>query len=96
MDVPVFWINLERDKLRRKRMQKAIERGAWNGFRFNAIDAFDNSAQIIALARFWQKASVFPGALLSSEASPSRVTSRSELACLCSWQLLIETHKQNP
>lgn len=87
---PVYWINLDRQPLRRQRMEWALESGGWSHFRWPAIDAKDTSINFLALARPLCKGNALPGLRRSEEANPQRRTSREELACLSSWQIMIE------
>ena len=95
---PVTWINLQRERKRRRRMQAVLTKGGWAHYRFNAIDGRDPKHLFLAGARPWQEAAVLPGLQRGSEADPHRRTNRMELACLCSWQKLIEslTHQTSP
>jgi hypothetical protein len=84
--VPVLWINLERGDHRRRRMLKALAAGGWTHQRIEAIDGRDPTGRLRAspdLARF---GTAFPGVRRFAETSPFRRTTRSELACLASWQ----------
>ena len=87
---PLYWINLDRDVQRRHRMEWALKKGGWQSERWRAIDARDNQHHFLALPKPWQTASRMPGVQHSEESNPGRLTSRSELACLSSWQTLIE------
>ena len=96
--IPVYWINLERDIKRRKRMAYALDTGKWKSKRWEATDGRNHQEKLLSFERFWQKPSEFPGGLRSKEADPIRRTTKSELACLCSWQRLIESlqHEKSP
>jgi len=96
-EISVHWINLDRDIKRRKRMLSALDAGGWHSKRWRATDGSDHSQKFISFERFWQKPSQFPGSFRHKEADPRRHTTRSELACLCSWQKLIESlqHKDS-
>ena len=91
---PIFWINLERQRKRCMRMEWALEMGGWNHTRWDAIDAQDNRKIFISLERLWQYSNDLPGVRRSLEFDPKRLTTRAELACLASWQTLIE-HLEN-
>ncbi|MCB4411494.1 hypothetical protein [Synechococcus sp. MU1611] len=88
---PVFWINLQREPNRCKRMRAALSAGNWKHCRWNAIDGSHPSHHFWARERPWQQAATLPGLQRDSEADPHRRTNRNELACLCSWQQLIES-----
>ena len=91
---PVFWINLQRERKRRRRMQAALRQGGWNHVRWNGIDGRNPNHRFWAWQRPWQRAAVLPGVQRHEEAKPQRRTNRMELACLCSWQRLIESLDQ--
>ncbi|MCB4378642.1 glycosyltransferase family 25 protein [Synechococcus sp. MU1650] len=87
---PVFYINLDKDVRRKKRMEFALKFGGWQFTRWRATDAGDSHEKLFSFERFWQKPSEFPGSFKYNEADPIRKTTKSELGCLCSWQRLIE------
>ena len=89
-DYPLYWINLQRQGDRRKRMERAIHQGGWNAERWKATDSQDRSNTFIALPKPWKKSSTLPGIERKDENQPTRPTNRAELACLSSWQNLIE------
>ena len=90
---PLHWINLERQRIRRKKMEWAINKGGWTAERWNAIDTKIQSNTFVVIPKLWQTASKLPGIQRSDEAESTRKTSRAELACLSSWQSLIENLK---
>ena len=71
-------------------MEWAIKEGGWTATRWVATDSSNPQNSFIAISRFWQVASRLPGLHLYEENEPDRATSRAELACLSSWQNLIE------
>ena len=92
---PVFWINLKGEPKRRRRMKAALTEGGWNHSLWNATDGRDPRHHFYASARPWQRATLLPGLERDNEAEPQRHTNRMELACLCSWQRLIESLAQH-
>ncbi len=73
-------------------MEYALREGGWiNNYRFDAIDGSDPKNKFIPLEKFWHKGTSFPGAFIYDEDIPNRITNRGELACLCSWQMLVES-----
>ena len=92
---PIYWINLDKDIQRRKRMSIALQKGGWLSTRWQATDGNLDQEKFISYERYWQRSSVFPGSLRSSELDPLRKTLKSELACLCSWQRLTEHLQRN-
>lgn len=89
-DFPLFWINLNRDIDRRTKMELALAKGQWSAKRWPATDGMNKANVFASYQRPWQKSSAFPGLLRTMEAESSRCTTRMELACLTSWQMLIE------
>lgn len=89
MKIPIYWINLKRDVVRRKRMEYSLSNGGWINKRWDATDAENKSQIFLPLIKFWQKGSVYPGILRSHEKDSQRITTRSELACLSSWKRLL-------
>ncbi len=87
---PLFWINLNRQRQRRERMEWAIRSGGWHASRWSAVDGTDQREHFLAAPRPWQKGSSLPGLSRCNEAEPQKPTSRNELACLSSWQELVE------
>lgn len=88
---PLFWINLDTCERRRRKMLFALTEGGWEDTkRWIATDAKVKNNYFITYPRIWQKSSDFSDLLLQSEVNKDRITSRSELACFTSWQLLIE------
>ena len=53
---PLHWINLERQRIRRKKMEWAISKGGWTAERWNAIDAKFQSNTFIVVPKLWQTA----------------------------------------
>ena len=90
-DYPLYWINLQRQGNRRKRMEWAIREGGWNAERWIATDSKDQLNTFIVVPKPWKKSSTLPGIELKDEIQPMRPTNRAELACLSSWQNLIES-----
>lgn len=74
-------------------MAKVLENGFWTSERWEATDAKDFRNKFLALTKFWYRGSYMPGLHIREEENPHRLTTRSELACLCSWQLLVEKLK---
>ena len=93
-DIPLFWINLNRAKKRRARMNWAIKQGGWKAHRFNAIDSNDMHQRLLALPNPFRAGTPLPGLYLRDEAEPKQPTKRSELACLASWKRLLITAKK--
>lgn len=93
-DIPLFWINLNRAKKRRARMDWAIKQGGWKAHRFDAIDSNDMHQRLLALPNPFRAGTPLPGLYLLEEAKPKQPTKRSELACLASWKRLLITAKK--
>ena len=87
---PVYWINLNRDIERRHRMTWALETGGWEHYRWEGVDATDLRQKFWPLPRLWQAGTALPGLRRKTERDPFRSTARTELACLASWQTLLE------
>ena len=92
-DIPLHWINLRRATSRRNRMMWALRTGSWRGERWDAIDAQSSNHIFIPYRKYLNIDNTLPGIQRINEEDPSRSTSRSELACLCSWVQLIESLK---
>ena len=92
--IPMMWINLNRQKRRRARMEWAIQNGGWNAHRVKAVDTNDSNQNFLPIANFLKGGSSLPGIYRNDEAEPKRCTSRAELACLASWKRLIINAKK--
>ena len=92
--IPLLWINLNRAKKRRARMDWALQQGGWKAHRLNAIDATDRRQHLLPLPNLFQAGTPLPGLYLSEEAQPKRITRRAELACLASWKRALVHAKQ--
>jgi hypothetical protein len=88
-DIPLIWINLDRAVRLKHCMNNAIEAGGWRGYRFAAIDAINPDKWFVPTPNIFITGSKFPGGRRAAEKNPFRLTSRSELACLASWQEII-------
>ena len=87
--IPVLWINLDRARQRRARMEWALHQGGWTAKRLPAIDARDPHHHLLALPNPLQGGTQLPGLSRKEEADPNRRTSRAELSCLASWKRLM-------
>ena len=87
--IPLLWINLDREKSRKARMDWAIVEGRWNAYRLNAIDAQNISNRLFSVPNPLMAGTLLPGLHRIEEDQPKRVTSRADLACLASWKHLI-------
>ena len=94
-DYPLHWINLNRQLQRQRRMHWALKQGGWNANRWPAVDSEDSRQHFLPLPRLWQTGAALPGLQREEEAEPSRITNRAELACLSSWQTLVEQLEQD-
>ena len=88
-EIPLMWINLNRAKKRRTRMEWALQKGKWTSHRFNAIDSEDINQHFLPIPNPFIAGTQQLSLYRSDEADPMRVTSRAELACLASWKQLI-------
>lgn len=87
---PLFWINLDRQERRRHRMEHAVRQGGWEAQRWRAVDAANKKNQFLTIPKPWRPGCSLPGLQRAQEADASRITTKAELACLSSWQTLIE------
>ncbi|WP_136975565.1 hypothetical protein [Synechococcus sp. GEYO] len=71
-------------------MQWALEKGGWTHRRWIAVDAKDPQQHFWSIMRPWHRGSALPGLQRINEVESERITTRAELACLSSWQTLIE------
>jgi len=94
MQIPIFWINLERTHLRRKRMEWALKKGNWISERFDAIDAANAKEIFLPIPNLLKISNKLPGIRRSDEVEPWRKTNRQELACLASWKRLLMRAKE--
>ena len=91
---PLLWINLNRAKKRRNRMEWAIKEGKWEAKRLEAIDAKDQQQILFSMPNLLKGGTNIPGIYKNSEADPMRHTSRAELACLASWKKMLMLARQ--
>ncbi|MHC5113418.1 MAG: glycosyltransferase family 25 protein [Planctomycetota bacterium] len=84
--VPLLWINLERAAHRRRRMEWALAQGGWAHERLEAVDGRNRQLRFRAVPDLAVRGAALPGVRRMNEARPWRRTTRSELACLASWQ----------
>jgi hypothetical protein len=87
--IPLLWINLNRARQRRARMEWALTAGRWTAHRLSAVDARDPLQHLVALPNPLQPGTALPGLLRNQETAPWRRTNRAELACLASWKQLL-------
>ena len=92
----LFWINLERDKIRRKRMYWSLRQGGWENQRFIGIDVSNKRNYFFSIINPLVTASNYPGVRRMHENKPFRLTKKSELACLASWKKLISMISNYP
>ena len=80
---PLLWINLNRAKKRRNRMEWAIKEGKWEAKRLEAIDAKDQQQILFSMPNLLKGGTNIPGIYKNSEADPMRHTSRAEsMSCV--------------
>ena len=72
-------------------MNWALNSGDWRSFRFNAISANHSHNSFFTVPNLLNPGTPLPGLYRSDEIDPQRLTTRSELACLASWKLLLLT-----
>ena len=92
--IPLLWINLNRAKRRKARMDWALKKGGWKAHRFKAIDAENRHEHFLPISNFLKAGTKLPGIYISDETEPKRITGRAELACLASWKHALVRAKQ--
>ncbi len=72
-------------------MDATLAKQEWKSHRWEATDGQLFSEKFIPIPRPWQSSQGLPELTRKVENDPNRRTNRMELACLSSWQLLIES-----